>query len=286
MSDLLNLNASADPAPIGVFDSGVGGITVLRSLYRHLPQETFLYFGDTARLPYGIRSEAEILQYVREILTWMQQQGTKMVVMACNTSSALALKQVQDEFPMPILGLILPAARAAARQGRRVGVISTPATAASHAYRNAIRECDPGVEVFEVGCPEFVPLIEANRIHEPATRQIVAGYLQPLIEQGMDCLVYGCTHYPHLAPVITSLLPREVQLVDPAEHVCRAIAGELEALALTSHRAALPTRFGVSGDPQQFSRTASLWLGFEPPVEAVALPRLSSSESLPQRVLE
>jgi len=127
-------------APIGVFDSGVGGLTVLRQIYRQLPNESVIYFGDTARLPYGIRSQAEILTFVRDILDWMQQQHVKMVVMACNTSSALALDIVREEYDFPILGVILPGAKAAVQQGKRIGVISTPATAKSNAYRQAIWE--------------------------------------------------------------------------------------------------------------------------------------------------
>lgn len=142
---------------IGVFDSGVGGLTVLRELYRQLPKESILYFGDTARLPYGKRSPQVILQYVREILTWMAAEEVKMVIMACNTSSALALETVQQEFNMPILGVILPGARAAVRQGRRIGVISTPATAASNAYRHAIHEITPDALVWQMACPELCP---------------------------------------------------------------------------------------------------------------------------------
>ena len=149
---------------IGIFDSGVGGLTVLRELYRQLPNESILYFADTARLPYGTRSSHEILQFCFEILTWMVQQGVKMVVLACNTSDALALEVLRREFDLPILGLILPGARAAVQQGRRIGVIATPATAASNAYRRAILEIEATAQVWQVGCPEFVPLVEQNRV--------------------------------------------------------------------------------------------------------------------------
>ena len=152
-------------SPIGVFDSGVGGLTVLTQLYRQLPNESILYFGDTARLPYGTRSPAEIVQFTREILCWMQQQQVKMVVMACHTGSALALETVRWEFPFPILGVILPGAKAAVKQGKRIGVIATPATAASNAFPQAIQEIDSTAKVWQVGCPEFVPLIEDNRIN-------------------------------------------------------------------------------------------------------------------------
>jgi glutamate racemase len=256
-------------APIGIFDSGVGGLTVLRQLYRQLSNESIIYFGDTARLPYGIRSQAEILQFVREILTWMQQQRVKMVIMACNTSSALALETVREEFDLPILGVILPGARAAVQQGKRIGVIATPATAKSNAYRQAILEIDPDVQVWQVGCPEFVPLIEQNRIQDPYTTDVARSYLEPLIQHQIDTLVYGCTHYPHLEPVLRSLLPSSVKLVDPAVHVVAACTQELDLLGLKNTHPPQPTRFAVSGCPQQFAQSSLPWLGCTPMVEVV-----------------
>lgn len=256
-------------APIGVFDSGVGGLTVLRQIYRQLPNESVIYFGDTARLPYGIRSQAEILTFVRDILDWIQQQHVKMVVMACNTSSALALDIVREEYDFPILGVILPGAKAAVQQGKRIGVISTPATAKSNAYRQAIWEIDPNVEVWQVGCPEFVPLIEQNRIQDPYTTEVARAYLEPLIQQDIDTLVYGCTHYPLLAPVLRSLLPPQVKIIDPAVHVVTACTQELDLLGLSNTHPPLPTRFAVSGCPQQFSQSGVHWLGYTPLVEAV-----------------
>ena len=265
--------ASQD-APIGVFDSGLGGLTVLRELYRQIPQESIVYFGDTARLPYGMRSPAEIVQYVREIMTWMVGQGVKMVIMACNTSSALALEVVRAEFDVPILGIILPGARAAVQQGQRIGVIATPATVASDAYRRAILEVDGASQVWQVGCPEFVPLIEGNRLEDPYTMAIAQQYLQPLVDQQIDTLVYGCTHYPHLAPVLRRILPTAINLVDPAIHVVTAAAQELDMLGLRSGRSPQPTRFYVSGCPTTFDQLATRWLGYTPITERVVLPDL------------
>ncbi|MGB3533485.1 MAG: glutamate racemase [Microcoleaceae cyanobacterium] len=263
---------------IAIFDSGVGGLTVLRELYRQLPQESILYFADTARLPYGTRSAAEILQFVREIVVWAINQNAKMVVMACNTSSALALETVQSEFDIPILGVILPGARAAVEKGQRIGVIATPATAKSNAYRQAIQEVNPAIAVWQIGCPEFVPLIEQNRIHTPHTREVAQEYLAPLIHQQIDTLIYGCTHYPHLAPVLRSILPSTVQLIDPAIHLVEAVGQELEMLGLRNTQAARPTRFYVSDNPQQFAQLSGQWLGHSPAVELTTLSVIEPCE--------
>jgi len=257
---------------IGIFDSGVGGLTVLSQVALQLPKETIVYFGDTARVPYGSRSTAEILQFVREIISWMLQQQAKMVIMACNTSSALVLKTVQAEFPIPIVGTILPGSLAAAKLGRRIGVIATPATVASNAYKQAINAIDPTVKVWQVACPEFVPLIEQNRISDPYTAQVAQQYLAPLLSQKIDTLVYGCTHYPHLEPVLRLLLPPTVKLLDPAIHVVATATQQLDLLGLTNTDIpVLPTRFYVSGCPQNFAQSAQLLLGCKPIVEKVSL---------------
>ncbi|HEY9764687.1 MAG TPA: glutamate racemase [Trichocoleus sp.] len=273
-------SVATGPARIGIFDSGVGGLTVLRELYRQLPNESILYFGDTARLPYGTRSPEEILQFVREILGWMAEQGVKMVMMACNTSSALALEQVQQEYPFPILGLIWPGARAAAQQGQRIGLIATPATVKSDAYRRAILEVSPDRQVWQVGCPEFVTLIEQNRLQDPYTYQVAERYLAPLKAAEIDTLIYGCTHYPHLAPVVQTILP-QVAFVDPAVHMVAAAVKELDALGLRSSSPAWPTQFYVSGSPRQFARLAVQWLGHTPPVGQVHLPPVAAPKNSP-----
>jgi glutamate racemase len=268
-----SLSTSADKvARIGVFDSGVGGLTVLQEIYRQLPQESVLYFGDTARVPYGTRTAAEILQFTRETLNWMVQQRVKMAIMACNTSSALALETVRHEYDLPILGVILPGARAAALQGQRIGVIATPATVNSNAYLDAIREANPHVDVWQVACPEFVPLIETNRLEDPHTLEIAKEYLQPLLDRSIDTLVYGCTHYPHLEPVFRKFIPDNVQFVNPAIHVVSAASNELKLLGIHSHTQSVPTKFIVSGDPHQFSQLATQWLPTQPIVEQTTLP--------------
>ena len=256
---------------IGVFDSGVGGLTVLQKLYRSLPEESLLYFADTLRLPYGSRSPEEILLFVRQILNWMQQQNVKMVIMACNTSSALALEQVQSEYDFPILGLIHPTAKEIANQGKRIGVISTVATAKSNAYRDAILEANKDINIWQIGCPQFVPLIEANRIHDPYTKQVAREYLTPLINNRIDNLIYGCTHYPHLKGVFKEILPKSVNLVDPADYVVKAARKELQLLNIKNTGRLLPTRFCVSGNPEDFAIASKRWLGFTPFVEKIYL---------------
>lgn len=299
---------------IGVFDSGVGGLTVLREMYAQMPDESVIYFGDTARVPYGNRSKGEILRFVREIIAWMIGLDVKMIIMACNTSSALVLEEVRSEFPIPILGIILPGARAAVKSGKNIGVISTQATADSNAYQQAVLEIDGAAEVWQVGCQEFVPLIESDRIHDPYTLAMAKRYIEPLIDEGIDTLVYGCTHYPHLAPVFKAFLPDHITLVDPARHLTVAAAQELEILGLnapswsgldlveatqssvtdssvtdssvkqpssqqsSSQQSSVKqsTEFYVSGDPEQFAQVSKQWLGYQPVVGQVPVAVLES----------
>ncbi len=281
----LQLNSSSifeeHLSPIGIFDSGVGGLTVLQEVYRQLPQESILYFGDTARVPYGNRQPEEIIQFAEEILHWMENQGVKMAIMACNTSSALALDAVRQYFKFPILGVILPGSRQAANIGKNIGVIATPATVTSNAYQQAILESanfamdNPAIAVHQVPCPEFVPLIEQNRIFEPHTREIAQKYLAPLIQAEIDTLIYGCTHYPHLEPVLRDLVPSHVQFVNPAVHVVEAAHQELKSLGLLNPSPTPITKFVVSGNPEQFSKLSRQWLGFYPQVEQIQIAQLS-----------
>jgi glutamate racemase len=272
---------SADIVRIGVFDSGVGGLTVLQEIYRQLPNESVLYFGDTARVPYGTRSAAEILQFTRQTLDWMVAQGVKMAIVACNTSSALALETIRDEYDLPILGVILPGARAAALQGQRIGVIATPATVNSNAYLHAIQEANPQAQVWQVACPQFVPLIEANRINDPQTLTVAQEYIQPLLDRSIDTLIYGCTHYPHLEPILRQFVPMSVKFINPAVAVVAAAAQALNILGIHSHHPAIPTKFVVSGNPTQFTQVAAQWLPAVPIVQQIALPTVPVTVSEP-----
>jgi glutamate racemase len=261
---------------IGLFDSGVGGLTVLREMYRQMPTESLLYVADSARLPYGTRSPEEILLFAREILDWMCGQDLKMIIMACNTSSALALEAVRSEYNVPILGVILSGAKAAVMQGERIGVMATAATAKSHAYRQAIHEIKPQAQVWEVACPQFVSLIEQNQLYTEQTILVAQEYLAPLLAQDIDTLVYGCTHYRHLEPIIRTLLPDSVKVVDPAEHIVVAADKELSLLGLRNNHFSLPTRFCVTGSPQQFADLSQQWLGYYPRVQKIEVKQLVS----------
>ena len=261
---------------IGLFDSGVGGLTVLREMYRQMPTESLLYIADSARLPYGTKSPAEILLCVREILNWICEQDVKMIIMACNTSSALALETVRHEYDIPILGVVLSGAKAAVEQGERIGVISTAATAKSHAYRQAIQEINPQAQVWEMACPRFVSLIEQNQLYTEATRRVAQEYLTPLIEQQIDTLVYGCTHYRHLEQTIRAILPASVRTIDPAEYIAEAADKELSLLGLRNYDFSLPTRFFVTGSEQQFADLSQQWLGYYPQVQRIEVKQLVS----------
>ena len=270
--------------PIGVFDSGAGGLTVLKELERRLPNEPLLYLGDTARVPYGTRSPEEIIEFARQIIAWMVGHNVKMVVMACNTSSALALETMRQEFDLPILGLIQPAAALAVSQGQRIGVIATPTTAKSHAYRDAIKERSPETAIWEVGCPEFVPIVEGDRIHAPETMPIVRTYLQPLLDQGIDSLVYGCTHYPHLAPVLDQILPDAIARIDPAVSIVEEATQVLDQQQLHHTGPQQSHRFYVTGEQQQFSALATQWLSTPPTVEKVSLDSTNPTPIYPMPV--
>lgn len=263
-------------AQIGVFDSGVGGLTVLQEIYRQLPHESVLYFGDTARVPYGNRQPSEIIQFVREILTMMAKRQVKMAIMACSTGSALALDIVRDEFDFPIVGVVKPGAKAAVAAGQRIGVIATQATVKSRAYGLEMRRRKPDIQVWEVACPQFVPLIEQNKIHAPETLEIAREYLQPLIDANIDTLVFGCTHYPHLRPVFEQIMPPGINYVNPAEAAVQESLGVLvrEDLKNVSDRPG-KTSFYVSGCAENFAQLSINWLQQRPIVETISVESLT-----------
>jgi len=219
---------SPDPRldPIGVFDSGIGGLTVAAALREHLPSEHILYIGDTARVPYGGKSRRTVERYGIEIGGLLLAENAKVIVVACNTASALAVPRMQKVFNVPVQGVIRPGAAAAVAQSKngRIGVIGTRATVASGAYEQAIHAINPDVSVFSKACPLLVPLIEEGMFEDPITDQVLARYLEPLLQEGIDTLVLGCTHYPLAYDAIARAASPKISLVDSAENCALAIS--------------------------------------------------------------
>ena len=218
----------SNTAPIGVFDSGMGGLTVVREMMSQLPNESIIYFGDTARVPYGPKSPDTVLRYSREITAFLRGEGAKALVVACNTATAHALPALRREFDMPIVGVIEPGARAAAAatKTKRVGVIGTAGTIKSKAYEKEIRKILPDVEVTAQACALFVPLVEEGWLDSEVTRAVARNYLAPIVSAEVDTLVLGCTHYPLMKTVIGNVVGREVRLIDSAHETARQ-AGEI-----------------------------------------------------------
>jgi glutamate racemase len=205
-------------APIGVFDSGVGGLTVAREIMRNLPKEDIVYFGDTARVPYGSKSKDNIIRYSRQIIHFLQTKGVKAIVIACNTASALALDTVKDEFDIPIIGVVEPGARAAlaVTENKKIGVIGTEATVRSSMYEKIIEGINPEVSVIAKACPLFVPLVEEGFKKHQVTDEIIDYYLASLKQSDIDALILGCTHYPLLRSKIKEYVGEKITLVNPA----------------------------------------------------------------------
>jgi glutamate racemase len=251
-------------APIGIFDSGIGGLTVARAIYDRLPGESTIYFGDTARVPYGPKSPDTVRRYSLEILHWLLGQGVKAVVIACNTSTAHALETLQAESPVPVIGVIEPGARAAAAatRGGPVGVIGTAGTIASNAYAKAIRRVRPDARVEQRACPLFVPLVEEGWFEHPAAELIAREYLTPLNAVGVDALVLGCTHYPLLKPLLERVMGPGVRLIDSGQETASVVAATLEEQGLVAPAAGEPFhRFAVSDDEARFLQVGSRFVG-------------------------
>jgi glutamate racemase len=251
-------------APVGVFDSGIGGLTVAQEVIRQLPHESVIYFGDTARVPYGPKSPETVRRYSREIAGFLREQGVKSIVIACNTATAHALGALREEMDMPVIGVVEPGARAAVAATTRghVGVIGTVGTVKSGAYERAIRALDPDMLVTARACPLFVPLVEEGWTDHEATRLIAREYLQPMIDAEIDTLVLGCTHYPLLKALLAEVLGPDVKLIDSAEETAAETARTLATANLAAALDAEPTyRFIASDDPLQFLQLGQRFLG-------------------------
>jgi glutamate racemase len=252
--------------PIGIFDSGVGGLTVLRAVRERLPRESLIYLGDTARVPYGTKSRATIERYAVEDAAFLVGKGVKMIVIACNTASAMSRERLRREFNTPLLSVLGPGARMAARvtKSGRIGVIATEATIESGAYERAIHEScgERQVEIFSRPCPLFVPLVEEGETDSQITRLVAEQYLAPLRDQKIDTLVLGCTHYPLLKRVIGETIGADVMLVDSAQATAEETAQLLERDGLLSHTGEEAVcRFYVTDAAQRFQRIGERILG-------------------------
>ncbi|HHX11811.1 MAG TPA: glutamate racemase [Clostridiales bacterium] len=212
-------------APIGVFDSGVGGLTVVREIMKQLPGETIIYFGDTARLPYGSKSAKTIIIYTRQIVRFLRDNGVKAIVVACNTASALALETVKNEVDIPMIGVVKPGAKVAANTSKngKIGIIGTEGTIRSEIYNDYIKQVNGQLEVYGKPCPLLVPLVEEGLINDPITREMIGRYTKDIIEKDIDTLVLGCTHYPLLRKTIQSVIGDQISLVNPAYETAKAL---------------------------------------------------------------
>lgn len=225
-------------APVGVFDSGVGGLTVAREIMRQIPNEKIIYFGDTARVPYGSKSKETITKYSRQIVHFLQKEQVKAIVVACNTASAYALEELEKEIDIPMIGVVKPGAKVASETTRngKIGVIGTEATIGTHIYSTYIKEINPEVKVLGKACPLFVPLVEEGLWQDPVTDEIAIRYLTELMDSDIDTLILGCTHYPLIRSTLGRIVGENVTLVNPAYETARELKELLERENLLNNK--------------------------------------------------
>lgn len=267
----------SDTRPIGVFDSGLGGLTVVRQLVKFLPNENIVYFGDTGRVPYGTRSAKTIEKYAYEDERFLLSQNVKMIVAACGTVSSVA-PHTAEKLPVPFSGVVEPAAKAAAEATKNgnIGVIGTSATIKSEAFKNSILKYNPDSKVFMNACPLLVPLVESGWIGSDDSVTVIAvkRYLEPLIDNNIDTLIMGCTHYPILTDIISSVVGENTVLINPGEWVAKSVSRTLDSFNLKNSSAkAGSIRFYVTDKTASFSKTASILMGYDikPYVEYIDL---------------
>lgn len=255
-------------APIGVFDSGVGGLTVAREIMRHLPNENIVYFGDTARVPYGSKSKDNIIRYSRQIINFLKTKQVKAIVIACNTASALALEVVREEIDIPIIGVVEPGARAALEitQTKKIGVIGTEATIRSAMYEKIIQEADKEAKVIGKACPLFVPLVEEGFAKHKVTEEIIDFYLDSFLKTDIDSLILGCTHYPLLRSKIKQYVGEQITLVNPAYETAMDLKKILETCGMENtgkEQVQVSYEFYVSDAADKFKQFANSILPYD-----------------------
>ena len=265
---------SRKTAPVGVFDSGVGGLTVAREISRQLPDENIVYFGDTARVPYGSKSQNTIIRFSEQIIRFLKTKQVKAIVIACNTASALALDAVRDEFDIPVMGVVVPGARAAveATRNRKVGVVGTDATVQSGMYTRVIHEMAQDITVIEKACPLFVPLVEEGFKEHIVTREVIEYYLEPMKNTDIDAMILGCTHYPLLRSKIRDYMGDKIQIVNPAYETAMDLKKLLHEMNMENDGSdARHSRYSfyVSDTAEKFRRFANTVMPFDVPTTNV-----------------
>ncbi|WP_019154736.1 glutamate racemase [Robertmurraya massiliosenegalensis] len=250
--------------PIGVIDSGIGGLTVAKEIMRQLPHEKILYLGDTARCPYGPRTGEEVKKFTWQLTNFLLSKNIKMLVIACNTATAVALEEIRQELSIPVLGVIYPGAISALKvtENYKIGVIGTEGTIKSKAYEIALRSINGSVSVSGLACPKFVPLVESGEYDGPVARRVVAETLATLTNKELDTLILGCTHYPLLESIIKKTMGNAVKVISSGEETAREVSSILYYKGLLTNNSTIPEHeYYTTGSSRIFSRIASQWLG-------------------------
>ena len=261
-----NIAMTDNERSLGVFDSGIGGLTVFRELMKQMPDESLVYFGDTARVPYGSKSKETVTKYSRQIIRFLKTQNVKAIVIACNTASAMALDDIEKDIDIPIIGVVKPGARAAAAATKngKIGVIGTEATILSGVYDVYLKDINPDIKIIGKACPLFVPLVEEGLLEDPVTREIAGRYLAGLMDSGIDTLIMGCTHYPLIKDTLAEILGKKVILVNPAFETARECREMLDRQGLLNKKkielGASQYKFFVSDEADKFKTIANMIL--------------------------
>ena len=258
---------------LGLFDSGIGGFTVLKKVIELCPNNSFIYLADTARLPYGVKTTNEIIKIAEEVTSWFFHQNIDAFLVACNTTNAIALDVIKKNLDVPVFDLIGSAASTI--QESRVGVLATPSTVKTKAYTNAILEFKPKTFVIEQPCPEFVPMIEMDNINSEKITEVAIGYLKPLLKQKIESLILGCSHYPLISPLLTKILPSNIKLIDPAEALSLKLKLFIDSKtsSYSKKKNLVDLKFYVTSNLKNFSNKANYWLNVFPEVNLVSLQK-------------